>query len=95
MLFRSKLSELDQASYWQHLQVKPNELFGYRPLVGEFELTRTVRVPMSIVQNNPALGPGGAIQYVVGNFENRLQLLQKIELIERAGYEVPKNKFGR
>jgi YD repeat-containing protein len=69
-------------SYWQNLQVKPHELFGYRPKIGEFVLKQDVLVPTAKVIANPLLGPGGAQQFVINNFNSRLNLIREFDFTE-------------
>ena len=79
--------------YWQYLQVKPHPFFGYRPTVGEFVLKQDVLVPTAKVNANPHLGSGGAQQFVISNFNSRLELVREFNFAEIMRNEMQSSGF--
>lgn len=71
---------LSRESLFQSLQVRPNPEFGYRPQMGGYEVTSDITVPSGIVRANRTLGPGGATQYFIRDYSNKLRLIDKINL---------------
>jgi len=87
-------SRYTRESLFQSLQVRPDPVLGYRPLVGVYEVTQNVRVPTGIVNANPELGVGGCDQFFINNFSRVLQLTNRVELGERYEY-MPTNRLYR
>ncbi|HCL5926197.1 TPA: hypothetical protein N2O00_004611 [Citrobacter amalonaticus] len=58
---------------WRSAQVKPHDVFGYRSQVQGYEVLKDTDVATSIVNANPHLGEGGAIQYFVDDYQNVLR----------------------
>jgi len=47
---------------------------------GGYEVTSDITVPSGIVRANRTLGPGGATQYFIRDYSNKLRLIDKINL---------------
>lgn len=71
---------LGRESLFTSLQVTPHPVFGYRPQMGIYEVTSDLSIPSGIVRANPTLGPGGATQYFIRDYNSQLRLLDKINL---------------
>jgi len=71
---------LNRGSLFQSLQVNPHPVFGYRPQMGIYEVMGGITVPSGTVSANPALGPGGATQYFIRDYNNQLRLIDTINL---------------
>ena len=71
---------LSSETLFQSLQVSPHPVFGYRPQMGVYEVTRDLTVPTGIVRANPAFGSGGATQYFIRNYGTELRLIDTINL---------------
>jgi hypothetical protein len=69
--------------YWESLQVKPHPEFGYRPMVGRFELADTILVAIAKTVANPQYGDGGAWQIYVQHFADELVTLDTLYLKQR------------
>lgn len=69
-----------QQAYWQSLQVKENPKYGYRPMVGVFEMNDTLVVAISKTLANPQYGEGGAWQIYVKDFAGDLTVLDTVYL---------------
>ncbi len=67
-------SEGDNAALGRILQVEPHPIRGYRPNIGEYVVTKDIRVPGGVIRANPTLGPGGMQQYFVNDYSNALNL---------------------
>ncbi|WP_405078148.1 hemagglutinin repeat-containing protein [Pectobacterium versatile] len=67
-------------SIFKNLQVSPHPEFGYRPQMGIYEITNDIRIPSGQVMANPLLGPGGATQYFIKDYNSQLKLIDKIDL---------------
>ncbi|MCA5919645.1 VENN motif pre-toxin domain-containing protein, partial [Pectobacterium brasiliense] len=67
-------------SIFKNLQVSPHPEFGYRPQMGIYEITSDIRIPSGQVMANPLLGPGGATQYFIKDYNSQLKLIDKIDL---------------
>lgn len=70
-----------QVAYWESLQVKAHPTFGYRPMVGVFDLNTSTVVAISKTLANPQYGAGGAWQIYVENFSQDLTVLDTINLV--------------
>jgi filamentous hemagglutinin len=62
------------------LQVAPHPEFGYRPMIGEYEVMANIKIPFGTVRANPNYGVGGGNQYFIGDYLNNLKLVNKIPL---------------
>jgi len=71
-----------QVPYWESLQVQAHPTFGYRPMVGIFDLKETTTVAISRTLANTQYGAGGAWQIYVENYEDDLTALDTIDLIQ-------------
>lgn len=69
-----------KVDYWESLQVKENPQFGYRPMVGVFDITDTIKVAISKVMANTQYGDGGAWQIYVENYKEVLIIMDSIVL---------------
>ncbi len=69
-----------QVPYWESLQVQAHPTFGYRPMVGIFDLDKTITVAIARTLANTQYGAGGAWQIYVENFEDDLTVLDTIDL---------------
>lgn len=70
-----------QVAYWESLQVKAHPTFGYRPMVGVFDLEEPTVVAIARTLANPQYGAGGAWQIYVEDFTEDLMPLDTIDLI--------------
>jgi len=70
----------DSATLFQSLQVRPHDVFGYRPEMGAYILNSDVRIPAGTVQANPGFGSGGANQYFIQQYQKYLELKDRIPL---------------
>ena len=66
-------AEGSMSSLWRSAQVKPHDVFGYRPQVQGYEVLKDTDVATSVVNANPHLGEGGAIQYFVDDYQSVLR----------------------
>jgi hypothetical protein len=66
--------------FWKSLQVESNQIYGYRPWVGEFRIKDTIKVAITMTQANPQFGKGGAWQIFVKEHEKNLVLMDTIKL---------------
>ncbi len=73
-------SGLSRESLFQSLQVNPHPVFGYRPQIGVYEVLSPINVPSGIVSANPSIGVGGSPQFFIRDFNNKLNLINKIDL---------------
>mgnify|MGYP000176844831 CR=1 FL=1 len=69
-----------QTPYWQSLQVKAHDQFGYRPMVGIFDVNQTITVAIAKTLENPQFGDGGAWQIYVEDFGVDLSVLDTVYL---------------
>lgn len=67
-------------SLFQSLQVSPHPEFGYRPQMGVYEVTNDITIPSGIVRENPSLRLGGGTQFYIKDYNNHLNLIDKIDL---------------
>jgi len=74
------LADTLQQNYWESLQVKENVQFGYRPMVGVFEMKDTLVVALAKTLANPQYGSGGAWQIYVKDFAKDLTVLDTVYL---------------
>lgn len=72
-----------QAAYWESLQVKAHPTFGYRPMVGVFDLEQVTVVAIARTLANPQFGEGGAWQIYIENYETVLTVKDTIILKEQ------------
>ncbi|MFK7796344.1 MAG: hypothetical protein AB8E82_02745 [Aureispira sp.] len=66
--------------YWESLQVKAHPTFGYRPMVGVFDLNQVTTVAIARTLANPQYGNGGAWQIYVENYGTDLTVLDTVTL---------------
>ncbi len=89
-------SQGNKITLYKNLQAKLNpERGGYRSNIGEYVVTQDMRVPTGIVSANPTLGAGGARQFFINNFGNRLELINDLELGEFYGNRLPSYRPSR
>ncbi len=69
-----------QVVYWESLQVKEHPEFGYRSMVGVFNMSDTIIVAISKALENTQYGEGGAWQIYVENFNDDLIVTDTIYL---------------
>ena len=48
--------------------------------MGVYQVTSEINVPAGTVSANPALGPGGATQFFIKDFQSQLNLIDKVNL---------------
>lgn len=48
--------------------------------MGVYEVLDDITISSGIVKENPLLGPGGATQYLIKDYRDNLQLIDKIDL---------------
>lgn len=65
---------------FRSLQVAPHPAFGYRPEIGIYQVLEDAEVPTGHALANPALGAGGARQFFISDYGNKLRLVGKIQL---------------
>lgn len=70
----------NKSMYWQSLQVRPDPVFGLRPKVGEYVTTVPTKVAVSRTLANPQYGNGGAWQFYIEDFANKVSLSREITL---------------
>ncbi len=71
-------------NYWESLQVKAHPQFGYRSIVGVFDIKDdSIVVAISKTLANPQYGAGGAWQIYVENFNEVLLVLDTINLKQK------------
>ncbi len=73
-------SDTMKVAYWKSLQVKENVQFGYRPMVGVFDIRDSLIVAISKTLANPQYGAGGGWQIYVEDFSTDLFILDTIYL---------------
>ncbi len=74
-------SDTIMVDYWESLQVKAHPQFGYRSMVGVFDIINdSIVVAISKTLANSQYGAGGAWQIYVGNFNEVLQANDTIYL---------------
>lgn len=73
-------ARLDSYSLSQALQVKPHEIYGYRPDVTGFRVTQDVFVPGGRAIANSAFGAGGGTQFFIENSGKYLEPITTINL---------------
>jgi hypothetical protein len=74
-------SDTIMVGYWESLQVKAHPQFGYRSIVGVFDIINdSIVVAISKTLANPQYGAGGAWQIYVGNFDEVLLVTDTIYL---------------
>jgi hypothetical protein len=69
-----------QVKYWESLQVKENPTYGYRPMVGVFDIQDSIMVAISKTLANPQYGDGGGWQLYVEGYKTELTVLDTIYL---------------
>ena len=70
----------DKIKYWESLQVKPDDILGFRPKVAEYTTKETIKVAISKTLANSQFGKGGGWQVFVDDFANKLELAKEIPL---------------
>ncbi|MDC1285664.1 hypothetical protein N8Z33_03145, partial [Flavobacteriaceae bacterium] len=70
----------DKIKYWESLQVKPDDILGFRPKVAEYTTKETIKVAISKTLANSQFGKGGGWQVFVDDFANKLELVKEIPL---------------
>ncbi len=73
-------SLLDSASLSQRLQVRPHDIYGYRPDITGFRVTQDVFVPSGQAVANPAFGTGNGTQFFIRNNERYLEPIATVNL---------------
>ena len=58
---------------WESVQVKEHPKFGYRSAVQPYILTEDTVAGMSVTKANPQYGKGGAIQYFIEDYNEKLK----------------------
>jgi len=71
---------LDSYSLSQALQVKPHDIYGYRPDVTGYRVMQNVSVPSGQALANPAFGSGAGTQYFIPNPEKYLEPITTVNL---------------
>lgn len=74
------VSDTMKAPYWESLQVKANPEFGYRPMVGVFDIKDSIVVAISKTLANLQYGAGGGWQIYVEDFTTDLVVFDTIYL---------------
>lgn len=62
---------------WESAQVKAHDTYGYRGQVQAYELVDDIEVETSITRANPQFGEGGARQYYIEDYENKVKPIGK------------------
>lgn len=75
-----ELSGGQAPAYWKLLQVKPHPVFGYRHLLGCFQVNRTINAAVSKTLANPQFGEGGGWQLYILNYDSSLTKFSEITL---------------
>jgi filamentous hemagglutinin len=65
---------------FESLQVAPHPEFGYRPMVGEYEVIGGLTAPSGTAIANPNFGAGGGNQLFICNYLDKRRLTRKISL---------------
>lgn len=73
-------ARLDSYSLSQALQVKPHDIYGYRPDITGFRITQDLFVPSGQALANPAIGAGGGTQFFIQNSGKYLEPITTINL---------------
>lgn len=71
-----------KAPYWESLQVKAHPTFGYRPMVGVFDVKENITVAIAKTLKNPQFGDGGAWQIYVADYGLDLTVMDTLYLKE-------------
>ncbi len=69
-----------KAPYWKSLQVKAHPQFGYRTMVGVFDIKDSIIVAIAKTLANPQYGDGGAWQIYVEDYNDALMVIDTIYL---------------
>jgi hypothetical protein len=72
--------DLNRQAYWESLQVKAHETFGYRPKVGVYVLTSSSHAAIAKTTANPQYGQGGAWQVFIDDFKTKLECIEEVVL---------------
>ena len=72
--------DADRQAYWESLQVKAHDLFGYRPRVGVYRLTSASKCAIAKTTANPQYGNGGAWQVFIDDFKSKLECIEEVAL---------------
>lgn len=75
------------------LQVIPHPEKGYRPNVGEYVLTKDVRIPMGATNANPHLGVGNCTQFFINRHQNMLRLNNEYTLENLYELNMSRNQY--
>lgn len=67
-------------AYWKMLQVKPHPVFGYRSLLGCFQINYRIHVAISKTLANPQYGAGGGWQLYIPDYSTSLTKFAEITL---------------
>ena len=76
-------TRLDSYSLTQALQVKPHEIYGYRPDITGFRVTQDITIPGGNAVANSSIGTGGGTQFFIQNSTNYLEPITTINLIKQ------------
>jgi hypothetical protein len=83
-----------QVVYWESLQVKPSDSFGYRPWVGIFDIKKdTIVVAIAKTLANPQYGEGGAWQLYVENYNEVLTITDTVSLIGNIKFKMTSKEY--
>jgi len=75
-----RASRLSGSRLFRSLQVRPHPVYGYRPQVRAYMLTRDIQVPVGEALANPFAGTGGGGQIFINNFESVLKPVRTFRL---------------
>jgi hypothetical protein len=70
----------EKVAYWKLLQVKPHPVFGYRPYIGGYRLTKTIHAAISRTLANSQYGDGGGWQIYIQNYHTDLLKVSELTL---------------
>lgn len=87
-------SDTIQFVYWESLQVKKHPEFGYRSMVGVFEIRDSIIVAIAKTLANPQYGDGGAWQIYVENFNDVLSVFDTIYLIKENSLKITSTEYA-
>jgi hypothetical protein len=73
-------SQGSREALFKSLQVKEHPEFGYRPMVGEYEVISESEVPFGSAEANSLYGNGGGNQFYIDQYGSKLRLIREIPL---------------
>jgi len=74
-------SRLSGNRLWELLQVRPHPIFGFRPAVRAYRLTRDLRVAIGRALANPDAGVGGGVQIFLRYYDRALEPIRTFSLV--------------